>query len=375
MKPMRTSLILFSIFALIIAMSSCNDQLPLENITLSLMVGLDLDKENNLVIYSSSPVFNKEAKEKNEVTQVTGITIKEGRNEFEGRVSALISSGKVQNVLIGKRILAHPDWFKLLDVFYRDSRTSETSRVIAVEGSVEEIIKFAPRNKRRLSMHIAKLVDTAHMHNLVQVTTLFDLHRLMFDKGVTPYLTNMRKDTEDVVATGTLFLDKKGKYAYTIDHTENELLLMLQNDKQGSLSFTLVLPKEKGDSLFDTGGISFYALQVKRDLKVSYIQNKFHFDIQLTMPVQLTEKYFSVDVKNDAPKLEAELNKQLEMKVKALVAKMQKHEIDPIGLGDYARGYHFKTWEIVQDEWGHAFSEAEIKVTVKTKIKNMGETI
>ncbi|KRE92363.1 hypothetical protein ASG89_33195 [Paenibacillus sp. Soil766] len=374
MKPMRTSLVLLLVFSVIAGLSSCKDQMPLENVTLVLMVGFDLDKDNHLVMYSSSPVFSKEAKEQNEVVQVKAITIKDGRNELEGRVSALISAGKIQNVLISKRILAHDDWFKLMDVFYRDPKTSETARVIAVDGSVEEVMRFAPRDKRRLSMHIAKLVDTAHMRSLVQSTNLFDLHRQMYDKGITPYITNLRKDG-DIDAIGTLLLDKKGKYAYPINNEENQFLQMLQNDRQGSLTLTVVIPEEKGDSLFDTGAISFFALRVKRDIKVMYDQQKFHFDIQLSIPVQLTEKYFAVDVRQEAARLETQINEQLEAKMNALVTKMQQHEIDPIGLGLYARGYQFKAWESVQDDWGHAFSRAEVRIQVKTKIKNMGETL
>lgn len=374
MKPMRTSLILFPIFAVFILMSSCKDQMPLENVTLVLMVGLDLDKDNNLVIYASSPVFNKEAKTKNEVTKVSSINIRDSRNVLDTRASALISAGKIQNVLISERILAHDDWFKLLDVFYRDPKTSETARVIAVNGSIEEIINFAPADKRRMSLHIAKLLDTAHMRNLVQISTLFDLHRHMYEKGITPYLTSLRKD-KDVVAEGTLLLSKKGKAAYTINNSENQLLQMLQKENKGSLSFTVQLPEESGGSFFNSGTLSFYALHFKRDIKVTFEQNKFVFDIQCSMPIQLTEKPFTFDVRNDAPRLEAEINQQMEAKMKSLVTKMQKHEIDPIGLGLYARAYQFKAWENVQDAWGHAFSEAEVHIHVKTNIKNMGETL
>lgn len=76
-----------------------------------------------------------------------------------------------------------------------------------------------------------------------------------------------------------------------------------------------------------------------------------------------------------APQLEQELNEQLEQDIRALLTRMQKHEIDPIGLGLYARGYAFQAWQQVQDQWGRAFSQAEITVHVQAKIKNMGETI
>ncbi|MNR50630.1 hypothetical protein D3C85_1701800 [compost metagenome] len=80
-------------------------------------------------------------------------------------------------------------------------------------------------------------------------------------------------------------------------------------------------------------------------------------------------------MRHEAARLEAQINQQIEAKMKALVSNMQKHEIDPIGLGLYARGYQFKAWEQVQDDWGHAFSQSDVRIHVKTTIKNMGETL
>ncbi|MGG1517623.1 Ger(x)C family spore germination protein [Paenibacillus oryzisoli] len=360
--------------ALLALLPGCQDRLALENITLVLTLGIDLDSNNDLVFYASSPVFNKEAKEKNEVSTVSALTLKDARNELEGRVSALISSGKIQNIVVGKRVLSHPGWFRLLDMVYRDPKTTVTARVIAFDGAVKDMIYFAPRDKRRMPLHLAKLVDTAHDRNLVQLTTLFELHRQMYEKGMTPYLSFITKKDE-LVAAGTALLTKKGTFAYTLSHKENQYLQMLQDEKEGPLSLTLPLPEQDGESLFNTGAVSFYVLELKRSLHTRYADGRFHFDITLAMPIQLTEKLFEFDVFQHAPKLEAQINAEMTKDISALIANLQKHELDPIGLGLYARGHAFHEWEKVKDDWGHAFAQAEITVHVQASIKNMGETI
>lgn len=61
---MRLHKIMLLLIAVLLVLPGCDDRIDLEDISLLLMLGIDLDKDNNLVFYSSSPVFNKEAKEK-----------------------------------------------------------------------------------------------------------------------------------------------------------------------------------------------------------------------------------------------------------------------------------------------------------------------
>ncbi|RAP78381.1 Ger(x)C family spore germination protein [Paenibacillus montanisoli] len=356
-------------------LSGCKDRLDLENITLVLMVGIDLDEDNNLVLYSSSPVFSKEAKSKNETSKVTATTIREARGELEARVSALISIGKLQNVLIGKRVLRHKGWVQLLDVLYRDSKAKTNARLIAVDGPVEPVMYFAPDDKRRLSLHIAKLVDTAHERNLVEKSTLFEFHRLLFDKSITPYMTELRLSNSEIVLPGTALLDNEGIYRTSINLEENELLQIIQDEKLADLSLTLVLPDVKHEkSVFETRAISFYVTDVKRKVSVGYAGGKFIFDIDLDLPIHLTERLFAYNVDKNATRLEAMIDKQLEQQMGKLIAKLQKAKVDPTGLGLFARAYQYAAYKKVSDGWEKdAFAKADVRIRVDTEIKDYGE--
>jgi Ger(x)C family germination protein len=369
---MRLRKVMVLLIAVLLVLPGCDDRVDLEDISLLLMLGIDLDKDNNLVFYSSSPVFNKEAKEKNEQTKVYSSTVRGARNELDARVSALISSGKVQSILVGSRVLEHEGWLKMLDLCFRDSKSNILAKVIAVDGPVEDIMFFKPPNKRRLPLHVATLIDTAKERNLIAATTLHNLHSQVYEKGITPYLPQLRKNGE-IVATGTALLNKKGKYVAKLNSRENQLLLLLQGGIEGSLSFTLQLPEESSDDLFSEGAVTFYILHFTRKVKVTYSQDQFHFDVVLNLPIFITEKLFALDADKEGKKLEKMIKTQLDKQMKELTDKFQKHQIDPIGLGLFARAHEYEAWKKVDDRWGEVFAKAEVNVHVNPIVKDVGE--
>lgn len=174
-------------------MTGCFDQTNIEDVSLTLVLGIDLDRNNNLLVYMSSPVFNKEAKVKEEVTGVKSATIRNSRDKFDATVMALTSGSKTQVILVGKRLLKQKNWMKYLDPFQRDPKNTVTTRVVAVDGPVSDVIFYNPKDKPRLPLYLTKLVDTASLRNITVKTNLQELHEQMADKGVTANITEMKK--------------------------------------------------------------------------------------------------------------------------------------------------------------------------------------
>lgn len=372
---MKRAALLVVAAAMLFLLPGCKDRINLEDITLVLMMGLDLDEDGNLIVYASSPVFSKEAKDKNEVTQVKAITFRDSRGQLEGRVSALIGTGKLQNILIGMKLLQQPGWTKLLDVVFRDNKTRSNARLVAVEGSMADIMYFAPTNKRRLPLHIAKLLDTTHKRNLVEETTLWEFHRQLYERGRTPDMTGLRKNKQEVVADKSVLLNREGLYVTSIDMQETQILQIMQDDKKSDLSLTLVLPEEqkKKQSAINVGALSFYVLDIDRKVRTTVKDGKINFDLEYRLPIRLTERLFDFDLEKNSVQLQRQIDQQIMKDMNAFVAKLQKNRVDPIGLGLFARARQYRSWKKVQDGWGEAFANAEIKVRVRTKIVDMGE--
>src|SRR3954466_6698437 len=110
MKRMCLSIL----FVLLVTMLlSCGRSIPLEDLTISLILGIDLDDKNNLIFSELSPVFNKSAKKNVETYQVEAKSIRESRKYFDALTTGEVTAAKIQILLIGKRVLEHEDWFSI----------------------------------------------------------------------------------------------------------------------------------------------------------------------------------------------------------------------------------------------------------------------
>ncbi|PDY44624.1 Ger(x)C family spore germination protein [Bacillus pseudomycoides] len=364
MKRKVLCCILLSVFI----MTGCFDQTNVEDVSLTLILGIDLDRNNNLLVYISSPVFNKEAKVKEETTGVKSVTIRNSRDKFDATVMALTSGSKTQVILVGKRLMKRKNWENYLDPFYRDPKNTVTTRVVAVDGPVSDVIFYHPKDKPRLPLYLTKLVDTAYLRNIAVKTTLQKLHEQVADKGITASITEMKKKNK-IWVTGTALLDEKGRYKLTLKSDENKLLRILQQETKGEFPFTIAI-KLKSDSK-NKDWISFSAQNIKVKTKVKY-DNHFIFNIDVKMRIGITERLFSFNTRKDAAKLQKAIETKLEADFKQLIKKIQATKIDPIGLGGYARTYTYPEWKKVQNRWNKALAKGDVNVKVNVEIGGMG---
>ncbi|BBI34122.1 Ger(x)C family spore germination protein [Cohnella abietis] len=359
------------VLILAVFLMGCSDRTSVEDVTFSLLIGIDLDDEDRLLYSVSSPVFSKEAKKKEEEVTVRTNSMRLSREEFDRSVVAMTVGGKVQAILLGKRVLQHKKWFDLLDVFYRDNKNTVLPFVVEVDGKVSDIINFAPDDKPRLPTYLSQLLITAHRRNITVNTTLQQLHRHMLEKGMTPSITELRRE-DDLRVMGTALLRKDGRYAFTIDPADNKILSILNPHRKGEFPFTVKLPSQSKSSFFKLNKLSFTATDISTKTKVKYVEDRFRFDINVKMRINLSEQLFRFNVEKNADKLEKEIGQQLEDQYEQLIAKIQEAKIDPIGLGLYARARQYKHWKEVKDQWGEALSKADVKVKVNIRIMSMG---
>jgi Ger(x)C family germination protein len=355
----------------IVILSSCGGKAPLEDLTLAFIIGIDLDDENNLVFYELNPVFGEGAKTGIETYEVKAKTIRDSRRLFDALTTGEVTAGKIQVLLVGKRVLQHGDWFPILDTVYRNPTFSMSTRVVTVDGPVSEVIFHNPEEKHQLSLHLKALIDKNYDRTRAVKGTLQELHREIYEKGITPFISEV-KIKKKLELTGMSLLDDKGKYSKFLNVPESSLLLMLQNKKRREVTLTIpVLPNEDEKNIFHKNEISFAASTVKTKIKSGYKQNKFHFDINVKMTINIVERLFPEE-KLNKEQLTKEVEKELKKQIDDLMKKIQKKNIDPIGLGLYARAYHYSQYKKVENNWGEALAESDINVSVKIDINSNG---
>jgi Ger(x)C family germination protein len=368
----RLSLLILLTLAVAIV-SGCYDRADLEEQTSSFLIGIDLDRDNNLIVYASNPLFSRDVEQKSQEIGLKAGTLRQSRGMLEARTLGLLSYRKVQIILIGKRILEQEDWYGLMDVIMRDAKNPLNLRMVAFDGPLSELINLNMKEQPMLPIMLRGMVDTKSARSETVKTTFQELDRLFYEKGVTPYMSEAVLDKKKkVIMRGTTLLDKNGKYVASLSLPETILLHILQKNTRRPVSLTIRIPGKSKSGPFDTDRISFNAESIKTKISTSYLEERFKFGINIKMPISITERLFPFDAQKRGKQLERLIAEQVQDELESLIQKIQKHKIDPIGLGLYARAYEYKRYKVVQERWGEALAKADIQVSVKVTIRSMG---
>ncbi|WP_373233344.1 Ger(x)C family spore germination protein [Cohnella sp.] len=359
----------------IVLLPGCDRAVNLEDLSITLVIGMDLDDESNITTYVVAPVFSSNVKGSTQVLESKAPTLRQARQNFDSMTAGMIVGGKIQVVLVGKRLLKKKNWFTLLDVFFRDSKLSLSARVVAVDGNVSDVVNLKSQDLPLLPLRLTSLIDTNEKRGQTVKTNLQQLDIQMHDKGVTPYISSIRLDGNKITATGTVLLDKKGKMATTLNPNETTLFYILMNSDRinnGQASLFARFQDVKKSGLFDTGLINMSINQSRLRIKPGYRNEKFYFPADITLSMALKERLFPYDMKDNLRDFEQEIESSIRDQLEQLLEKFQKHHVDPIGLGRYARAYQYEQWKKVQNNWGEAFSRADIPLNIDTTIKYIG---
>ncbi|AKF94738.1 Ger(x)C family spore germination protein [Brevibacillus laterosporus] len=370
---MRQILYNFFIVILVVVLTGCTDRIDLEDATLIVTLGLDLDEHNNLVVFETSPIFSREAKNNTDHFDVQSSTVQRSYTNFDAVVSASTRNGKMQLLLIGKRLLKQKEILPYLDALYRDPKNSTNLRMIAVDGPVSEVIHFEPKNKPRLSMYLSKMIDTSAMRHITSKVSLRKFHYMMVEPGITPFISEIKKDKEELRVVGTTLLDDKGYYRTSLNLRETELLDLVRNNQKASYSFTIPV-KKSGDNNKNKKNISILVKPQRRYITTNYQDGVPQIDIEMKIVSSVTERTFQMNLEKEGNKrkLEAMIENEINKQMATLIKKLQRHQVDPIGLGLYVRAYHYNKWKAINKPWTDIFAKSSIRFTSHVEIKNIG---
>lgn len=357
------------LICVVIFLSGCGMNTKLDSLTMTLTLGIDEGKDKKTFLYySSSPVFNKDAKEHTEVIEVDASSLREGRYKIDSFASGRAVGGKIQNVVIGKALAKKKEIPLLLDVLYRDPKNSTTALLIVYDGPVKELLESKQKDKPRLAVAIKDLITTTAVDKQTIKTNLLDFHRMLFEKGCTPFASEMTRKDEKMMVNGTALFDNHGKYVTSLSPKETAFLQLLRKEIKPAIPFTLRTAALTGKK----ENISVSIEHGKVRYETRYRNGRFQFHVQIDAGVIITEKIADVDIDKKQTQLEKMIAHEIKTKTTALVKTFQRHHVDPVGFGLYARAYEYDHWKKVENDWGKAFAEADVSMSVKAKIISYG---
>jgi Ger(x)C family germination protein len=355
---------------MLIITTACGNAVPLEDTTITLSIGIDYDENNNLVVYQANPVFDKDAEEKQNVISVSNVlSLRQARNALNATTNGYVVGGKVQVILLGKKLLNSANPINYLDTFYRDPKTAVNVVMVAVDGPVSDVMNYKHKSYPFLSVYLKDLIETAYQNKITVKTELDKFYTQVYNKGITPYITEIKKGEEDIIITGSALLKNNGSYAISLNKEESMLLMLLQGDTDEPSNLTF---KQSEDERNNNQSIGIVVQNTKHSVTTNYVDGKFYFDIHLDMNIVFSERTYAGNAEKNIGKLERIATEKLQQGFDQVIAIIQDNAIDPIGLGNYARAYQYHEYKEFQDNWGQALADAEITVTPKVTINSFG---
>lgn len=363
---------------LIIIMSGCWDRLELERRTISLIYGFDIDGKNKMRIYQLNPTFNSKVEKRYEVNESIVNTTREAKNMFDSSSNGVVSTGKLQMILLSESLLKKEGAMPYLDVWYRDPKNTGNMFVVAVKGSIASIVNSEFKDKPTLPEYLNNVIDVNKQYNHTAVATFLEFHRQTFNRGVTPAISEIIKGKNDIVVTGTALLNERGIYKMSLNRRESALLLMLQKKEELPISLTISVPsvpfetKNFRKNVKNRDFVTININRIDRDLSTRYNNNHFSFDVKMKLNISITERTFNMNMEKDHEKLARIITEDLNRDLNSVIQKVQSHKLDPFGFGDYARAFQYQHWKKIKNNWPAEFSSATVKVTPTVKISEGG---
>lgn len=355
-----------------LVLSGCSDRKDLEKTTIALTIAIDVAEDNKIIAYESNPIFGEEIAEDTETISAVATTLREAREKMNAETNGPVVGGKLQVLLVGKDLLAERELYPVLDILYRDAKNATNARLVAFEGSISEIMNMKVPEKPILSMYLTNLIKHASERGFTPNTTLQDYHYQHYEKGITPFITEVKKAENKMVVTGTALLNNKGHYVTSLDRRQSSLLQIVQKEVEYPVHIILQIPEHVQLKNNGSRQVSFNITTAKHKVKTRHKNGNFKFDIQSEMNIAITEMPFNVNMDKDKKLIERLIADELNKEYKHLISTIQENAIDPIGLGLFARAYHYEEWKRVQDRWGTALSNADVNIKSNVNIVSYG---
>ncbi|PFB14930.1 Ger(x)C family spore germination protein [Bacillus cereus] len=354
----------------------CSQRIPLEKVSLILLIGLDRTPNGEMKVGTSIPLFHHKKQKDTVEHWVHASTIYEGFSKIDTKLTGYVTSSKAEVILIGKKFAQEENWIQALDSSYRDPYATINAKVVLVDGSAEDIFKIHRPDKPPLPSYISGVIESSIQNNQSVSSTIQQLMREQNEQGMTQAVPIIKKTKNEIDTVGIAFLNRKGKYLTHIPKKDVKFFNLINKQKSsGRMILHLELPPKKSNKKTNT---SIFVQNATRKIDVNFKNGKFVFNLDINANVALVEKTNANLIKEhyvnkkNINNLENAIEKEINKELQNMLDEIQQNKIDPIGLSLYARAFQYKEWKKRKEDWLQALAEAKINVKTHVKIKDTG---
>lgn len=305
---------------------------------------------------------------KDQFISVDASSMEDGILQATSRSSRSIHIGQTKLILIGSGVLEKPETFKeIVDYIERHPNLNKMMNVVVAEGKAEDFIKFKPPMEKNIEYYLSGLMESSKRNATILPVTVNEMLVLLSQNGnaIIPKVS-IDKEKNELTLSGIAVIKNYAIKGYLTPVEVANLEIMRGKLKGGKR----VIYREGHP-------VSINVEDIDRDISLTGDKNKLKFNIDIRLEGQLREYYKGANVfsKQTLESLETDFSKSIAEECN-VIAKMLQREfaVDPIGLREYVEQFKPSVWNEIKDKWDDVYKNADITVSVQTKIRRIGVT-
>jgi spore germination protein len=325
-------------------------------------------EEDKLRVTIAVPKADPDGRIQRETMTAVVASSKEARIQFSRQSELSLVSGQLRGALFGAA-LARKGLMEHIDTLVRDPAISQRVKISVVNGSAYELLFNRYPDHPRPGQYIDRMLDKEAAKMMIPTVTLYDFTRDLYDDGIDSVAPIIKRMGGNITLDG-IALFQGDKYVSRIAPEDVLIFSILRrNFKKGEISINL---KDTGQG---NERLLFSSIINSRKVKIEHDGNGgIRAHIQVFVKGSVLEYMGDLEIgeEDDRRKLELLIADYFERRTMKLLANMQKHRADGLGIGQHVRnGMSYEEWEKLN--WDELYPAMEIDCRAKVVIKHFGK--
>lgn len=269
-------------------------------------------------------------------------------------------------LILSRDLLGYEETVKeVMDYIQRQPKINRKMYMIMSDGPPNEFVKGKIPIDKHIQVYINGVLDNAERSAAAIPVTLNEFLIMASSRniGMLPIMS-LNGDTNEVVLSGTAVL-KNNKLKGRLNEVETTSLELLRGQAKGIKSV-----------LYYNGHPIDYEIDgILKRTKVSY-DEKLHVNLELEIEGKANSGYLGEERTLSGDKvtaIEELFDKKIGAECEQLCQLMRGNlNVDLLEISNHIEKFNPSIWNEIKDNWDEAFKESDIKVSVKSHIRQLG---
>jgi spore germination protein len=352
-------------FALTAGCTDSGQRASVEELSLVSSIGFDVadDKEMRMTVGIPQPAG--ESPVLTEAYSVNTEMIQEGLVKLSSKTDKMIVINQLRTLLFSEEFAKSGKVTEVVEHIYRDSTVGNKVRIVIVKDKVEDVLKADYPENQHMDAYLNELFEPKLHTSFSPFTTIHDYMNTLTDPVYHAMVPYLEKKEGSLEVTKVALFDNE-KMVETIS-TEQSLLVQALVGLEKLSPLAIKFKDNETDK-------QLFLEQIENKSSIKGNKNidspKVNIDLKIRAVLVEYDGERNLSKIGEYKKLEKEINKHLEREIKDILERLQKLELDPVGLSEYFRMYHKGKW--TEDMTRNVIASLDYNVKVDMRVVNTG---